>query len=335
LNFLDAAYEVLKKTEHPLNYIDITNRALSEGLISTRGQTPEATMGSRLYTDTKQPDSRFRRVEKNIFALKELPSSDMAQRVDSINRKTRSKLKNRLMKMQAKQFEILIGQLLERIGFDEDTVHVTSYGKDGGVDVRGVMNAGGVTKINAAVQAKKWKNNIQAPTVQSLRGALTVHEQGIIITTSGFSKGALNEAKAQGKAKISLIDGEKLIDLLIKHRIGVVAEKHTIYSLDNAEVFDDDVIDENLIKEQAQYTINPVQVNYPLRIEAKAHGKTYKAMLLSSYGKILFEDKEYRSPSGAGMAAAKWKSCNGWSFWRFKNPETGNWEAIESLRAKK
>lgn len=56
-------------------------------------ETPEATMGSRLYTDTKQPDSRFRRIDKNIFSLKEMLSSDIAQRVDSINRKTRSKLK--------------------------------------------------------------------------------------------------------------------------------------------------------------------------------------------------------------------------------------------------
>ena len=109
MNFLNAAYEVLRKAEHPLNYIEITNRALAEGLISTRGQTPEATMGSRLYTDTKQPDSRFRRVDKNIFSLKETPSSDIAHRVDSINRKTRLKLKNRLMKMQPKQFEILLG----------------------------------------------------------------------------------------------------------------------------------------------------------------------------------------------------------------------------------
>lgn len=333
MNFLDAAYEILKKTEQPLNYIEITNQALTEGLISTKGQTPEATMGSRLYTDTKQPNSRFRRVERNVFALTESPSFDIVQRVDSINRKTRLKLKNRLMNMHPKQFEILIGQLLERIGFDEDTIQITSYGKDGGVDVRGIMNAGGVTKINAAVQAKRWTKNIQAPTVQALRGALTVHEQGIIITTSGFSKGALIEAKAEGKAKISLIDGKKLIDLLIKHRIGVIAEKHIIFSLDDAEIFGDGNYAENDIKDL--YKKNTVHVKYPIQIEAKAHGDVYKATLLNSDGKILFEGKEYRSPSGAGQAAAKWKSCNGWSFWRFKNPETGNWEAIESLRKQK
>lgn len=288
-------------------------------------------MGSRLYTDTKQPASRFRRVNRNIFTLKESTSSDIAQRVDAINRKTRSRLKRRLLNMQPDRFEILIGQLLESLGFDENTIRITSYGRDGGVDVRGIMNAAGITQINAAVQAKRWKKNVQAPTVQALRGALTVHEHGTIITTSGFSKGAVSEAEAPGKAKISLIDGEKLIDLLIQHRIGVLAEQHTIFSLDHAEVFGDSIGDESNNTELL-YTKETLNVKFPIPIEAKAHGNTYQGMLLNSKGKIIYDGKEYHSPSGAGQAASEWKSCNGWSFWRFKNPKTGNWEAIESLR---
>lgn len=45
-------------------------------------------------------------------------------------------------------------------------------------------------RIRMAVQAKRWSENIQAPTVQQVRGALGTHEQGLIITTSDFSKGA-------------------------------------------------------------------------------------------------------------------------------------------------
>lgn len=331
MKFLDAACEILKEANEPLNNIEITNRALAAGLIVTKGQTPEATMGSRLYTDTKKPNTRFRRVNRNIFALKESSSSsDIRQRVDSINKKTRARLKNRLMNMPPKQFEFLIAQLLESIGFDENTVHITSFGKDGGIDVRGIMTSGGVTSINVAVQAKRWKNNIQAPTVQSLRGALTVHEQGMIITTSGFSKGAIKEAQAQGKAIISLVDGEKLIDLLIEHRVGVIAEQHTIYSLDESDFVES--IDGHENEKAPIVPHKNLSVSFPLYIEAKAHGKTLQAELLDSEGTILFDGNEYKSPSGAGQAAAKWKSCNGWSFWRFKNPDTGNWEAIEGLR---
>lgn len=42
-----------------------------------------------------------------------------------------------------------------------------------------------------------------------------------IITTSGFTEGAREVAFALGAAPITLIDGERLIDLLIEHEIGV------------------------------------------------------------------------------------------------------------------
>jgi len=56
MTFLDAAYEILKQAGQPLHYTLIAQRALAAGLLDTRGQTPEATMGSRLYVDTKRPD---------------------------------------------------------------------------------------------------------------------------------------------------------------------------------------------------------------------------------------------------------------------------------------
>ena len=38
MNFLDAAYEILEQAREPLHYIEITNRALSKGLLDTKGQ---------------------------------------------------------------------------------------------------------------------------------------------------------------------------------------------------------------------------------------------------------------------------------------------------------
>ena len=189
-------------------------------------------MGSRLYVDTKRPDSRFRRVSRNVFALVEAQPSEISQRIDTLNLQARVELRKHLLQMPPDRFEALIGSLLLALGFDEGTVRVTAYSGDGGVDVRGVLNAGDITEVNAAVQVKRWRSNIQAPTVQALRGSLVVHEQGIIMTTSKFSKGAQEEAHAPGKVRISLIDGEKLLDLLIQHKIGVTVEQYTVYSLD-------------------------------------------------------------------------------------------------------
>jgi restriction system protein len=56
-----------------------------------------------------------------------------------------------------------------------------------------------------AVQVKRWQHNVQAPTVQQLRGALGVHEQGLIVTTSDFSAGARAEAAKPDRTPVALM----------------------------------------------------------------------------------------------------------------------------------
>lgn len=338
MNFLDAAFEVLRSEAKPLHYVDITNLALQRKLLNTKGQTPEASMGSRLYTDTKKPDSRFRRAGKNIFALKETSAADGIElQIEKINRKTRSELRKRLMAMPPDRFEILVAQLLEAIGFQEDTVEISSYGRDGGIDVRGVMKAGGVTEVNAAVQVKRWKKNVQAPVVQNLRGSLTVHEQGILVTTSDFSPGARREAAAQGKARISLVNGDELIELLFQQRIGVIPQRHVVFSLDGevwAGLYDEMEMPPSGHAEDSSPDVPDFVLEYPVALRASARDQELEAELMDASGQVQFNGEVYRSPSGAGMAAANWKSCNGWSFWKYFNSQTGRWEPIEALRKK-
>ncbi|MCB9098372.1 MAG: restriction endonuclease [Anaerolineales bacterium] len=332
INFLDCAYEILKKSDTPLHYTEITNRALAANILDTKGQTPEATMGSRLYTDTKQPNSRFRRVKRGVFGLVETQSPGIAQRITTLNEQTRSDLRQRLFKMPPDRFEVLISQLLTALGFEEETIEVTSYSNDGGIDVRGILNAAGITKINAAVQAKRWKRNIQAPAIQALRGSLTVHEQGIFITTSKFSKGAIAEAEAPGKTPVSLIDGDKLVTLLIRHEIGVVNERHTLHTLDEAWWDDVAGADESLPEPMPQTIVETSPVTYPLPIWAKTKKAHFQAELLDINGRTCYNGVEYQSPSGAGQVASGWKSCNGWTFWYYQHPETKEHRTINILR---
>lgn len=62
--YLDAAYFILHQAGQPLRCADIAERALVQQLILSQGLTLEATMASRLYTDTLQEGSRFTRVDK-------------------------------------------------------------------------------------------------------------------------------------------------------------------------------------------------------------------------------------------------------------------------------
>jgi hypothetical protein len=234
--------------------------------------------------------------------------------------------------MPPDRFEALIGELLIALGFDEATVEVTRYSGDGGIDVRGILRAGGITEVNAAVQVKRWKKNIQARTVRDLRGSLTVHEQGIIITTSDFSSGARKEAEEVGKTRISLVNCEELLAQLVKHSIGVTQEQHTLLSLDD-EWWGE------LTGEHAETVVPPIPpkpsppvVGYPLAVRATIRGQTFDGELLDPSGRMCYKSKEYRSPSGAGQAATGWKSCNGWRFWRYQHTETGEWRVIDALR---
>jgi restriction system protein len=56
-----AAYEVLKEAGNPLHYHEITDLALEKDILEMAGQTPHATMGALLNTDTLKGNSRIRR----------------------------------------------------------------------------------------------------------------------------------------------------------------------------------------------------------------------------------------------------------------------------------
>lgn len=232
MTYLEAAYKILSEARQPLHYSEITRRALEQSLLQPTGLTPDATMGSRLYTDTQQEDSLFVRVGKGWFDLAKQRPGGIEEQVQLINRRTREQLHELLLSMPAKRFESLVMELLLKMGFDESTLLVTPFSSDGGIDVVGVYKAAGLTQVNAAVQAKRWKGNVGAPTVTQLRGSLQVHQQGIIITTSGFSAGARKEAVAPGKTRIALIDGEELVEMLIKHRVGALEKRLIVDALD-------------------------------------------------------------------------------------------------------
>src|SRR5689334_18211212 len=78
---------------------------------------------------------------------------------------------------------------------------------------------------------KRWRSNVQAPTVQQLRGSLGVHDQGLIITTSDFSSGARAEAAKPDRAPVALMNGSRLIDLLVEYEIGVSRSKMVVLEL--------------------------------------------------------------------------------------------------------
>ena len=78
------------------------------------------------------------------------------------------------------------------------------------------------------------QSNVQRSHVDELRGALYHHNaiQGTLLTTSDFSSGAKDAALLRGAPPISLIDGDRLVDLLIEHEIGIQKKPAVTYEID-------------------------------------------------------------------------------------------------------
>ncbi|HLT35297.1 MAG TPA: restriction endonuclease [Enhygromyxa sp.] len=132
----------------------------------------------------------------------------------------RESLRELLLDMDSFAFEHLVKRLLEEM--DYQNVEVTTRSGDGGVDVVADIELG-ITSVREVVQAKRHRRTIQRKDLDALRGSLYRFNavRGTIIATSRFSKGTEEAAFAGGAAPITLIDGDKLIDLLIEHGIGV------------------------------------------------------------------------------------------------------------------
>lgn len=225
LSFTDAAEQVLESSaSKQLHYRDITRLSLDRQLLDTTGKTPEATMYAQILTEVKRrrqrrEQQRFMLLGKGMISLAKFKSSGIAYQIEEANSLAHKELLKRIKNMEPYDFENLVSQLLLALGFEE--VEVTSRSNDGGIDVRGTLVVGEAIRTRLAVQVKRWAKNVQAPVIQQVRGSLGTHEQGLVITTSNFSKGAREEAVRANTTPVGLMDGDQLVDLLIQNEIGI------------------------------------------------------------------------------------------------------------------
>jgi restriction system protein len=243
-SFKDAAQRVLAEVGRPLHYKEITQRALDAELINPQGLTPEATMGAQLYSDIKRNGaaSVFRKEARGVFGLAawEKGVSGITRQAAKQSAAVKKQLLEHLLSMEPGDFERLVARLLGAMGYDNITV--TRRNADGGVDVLGDIQMG-ILRLRTAVQVKRLKTNVQRPVVSQLRGdmmTLPDVDQGMIITTSGFSAGAAAVARVRNAPPIVLIDGDRLADLLIEHGIGVRVEQVEVVTFDEERLWVED-----------------------------------------------------------------------------------------------
>lgn len=138
--------------------------------------------------------------------------------------------------------DFVIKRLLPSLGMTNVTVR--QFVKDGGIDGEGLLEISeetviaGITeksskRAKCAIQVKRWGAGISRPDVQTFRGAISGQfDRGLFVTTSYFSKEALEEARRGGVIPITAIDGDNLSRLLIEKSLGVKEVTVKIVDLD-------------------------------------------------------------------------------------------------------
>ncbi|AXY55383.1 restriction endonuclease [Acinetobacter chinensis] len=193
----------------------------------------------------KQEDSISAQNLENIDNLEhyrsiQTPEESIEIASKELNQSIKDELLEKIKSNTPIFFEQLVVDLLVAMGYGgshQDAAQAIGKTNDGGID--GIISEDRLGLDKIYIQAKRWENTVGRPDIQQFKGALAdqVAKKGVFITTSSFSKEAIESAKKSG---IVLIDGDKLTSLMIEFGLGVQIERSFhIYKIDQ-DRFDED-----------------------------------------------------------------------------------------------
>ncbi len=123
-------------------------------------------------------------------------------------------------------FEKLVLDLLHAMGYGVSRQALSQVGQSGDGGIDGIVNLDQLGLQKVYVQAKRWNggNTVGRPEIQAFYGALAERRAtyGVFITTSALSKPAMAAATTLSDTLV-LIDGQRLVRLMIDHNVGVSA----------------------------------------------------------------------------------------------------------------
>lgn len=174
--------------------------------------------------------------EDKEVELVESPAEAIDSAVEQLHAALRAKVLDSILAQTPEFFEQLVLDVLVRMGYggsrDEAAVRLGRSG-DEGIDGRINQDPLGLDQI--LVQAKRFKPDlpIDRKTIQAFIGSLAGQgvSKGIFITTSSFQASAREFVQRGANTKVVLLDGNALVDLMMRHHVGVRVQR-TIEVLD-------------------------------------------------------------------------------------------------------
>lgn len=172
------------------------------------------------------------------------PLETLNRAYEELQDATSAELLDRVKNASPEFFEKVVVDLLVAMGYGGKTGvgTVTGKPKDGGID--GIIKEDKLGLDIVCVQAKRWGDGVVGrPIVQQFVGSMdfTRARKGVIITTSTFSTDAIDFIERIEAKKVVLIDGDKLAELMMEHKVGVITSRTYELQEVSGDYFDEDL----------------------------------------------------------------------------------------------
>ncbi len=210
-------------------------------------KSPE-TIGKYVAARIEKKESAKTKVERQSINL--TPQEELYESSAKIRQSIYVEIIDVILSKSPGEFEKLVVMLLQRMGYGGEVKAagvVTKYSNDKGID--GIIKEDVLGLGRVHIQAKRYArtNTIGRDEIQKFVGALAVAQsnKGVFITTSSYSKGAIEYAdNLNGTTALVLIDGEKLAEYIYEYCLGMQVEQTIeIKKLDSDfwDLMDDDI----------------------------------------------------------------------------------------------
>lgn len=206
-----------------------------QGLTMLKSKTPES-INDYVDKEVAKRD-KSKKLNKNpeitIVEINDrlTPQEKLYTSFNNIRSSTYEEILTTILNKTPAAFEKLVVLLLQRMGYGGEVKNsglVTKMSNDGGID--GVIKEDilGFGRIN--IQAKRFRLDISVgrEEIQKFVGALAVAQsnKGVFITTSYFSKGAIEYVENLfGNTTVVLIDGKDLAAYIYDYGLGMQVEQ--------------------------------------------------------------------------------------------------------------
>jgi restriction system protein len=198
-------------------------------MVKSKGRWFITEEGKRAYQKHKDPEAFFKeasrlydiwkknRPQEEDLEPEEITDSPAAAlSLEEVQELAWQQIEQSVKAILPYDFQDLVADLLKAMGYF--IYWVAPPGKDGGVDIIAYSDPLGAKGPRVKVQVKhKLDHPIPVEPLRAFMATLAADEIGIYVSSGGFTSGAEQEARAQEKRKMTLLDLQALMDLWIQY----------------------------------------------------------------------------------------------------------------------